>query len=79
MLLNENLNKLFTVLGRKFKFSAEDSDLEYLWWQCKISSISSDIKPPLEITILRYALIFSFFTFFSLSGVSGIKCPFFTS
>ena len=26
----ENLNKLFTVLGRKFKFSAQDSDLEYL-------------------------------------------------
>ena len=25
----ENLNKLFTVLGGKFKFSAQDSDLEY--------------------------------------------------
>ena len=24
----ENLNKLFTVLGGKFKFSAQDSDLE---------------------------------------------------
>ena len=25
----ENLNKLFTVLGAKFKFSAQDSDLDY--------------------------------------------------
>ena len=25
----ENLNKLFTALGGKFKFSAQDSDLEY--------------------------------------------------
>ena len=31
----ENLNKLFTVLGGKFKFSAQDSDLEYLFWQQK--------------------------------------------
>ena len=28
--LAENLNKLFTVLGGKFKFSAQDSNLEYL-------------------------------------------------
>ena len=27
-----NLNKLFTVLGGKFKFFAQDSDLEYLFW-----------------------------------------------
>ena len=32
----ENLNKLFTDLGGKFKFSAQDSDLEYLFWQQKI-------------------------------------------
>ena len=32
----ENLNKLFTVLGGKFKFSAQDNDLEYLFWQRKI-------------------------------------------
>ena len=43
----ENLNKLFTVLGGKFKFSAQDSDLEYLCWRCKNSPVSSDIKPPL--------------------------------
>ena len=27
----ENLNKLFTNLGEKFKFSAQDSDLEYFF------------------------------------------------
>ena len=26
---SSNLNKLFTVLGGKFKFSAQDRDLEY--------------------------------------------------
>ena len=31
----ENLNNLFTVLGGKFKFSAQDSDLEYLIGQHK--------------------------------------------
>ena len=45
----ENLNKLFTVLGRKFKFSAQNSDLEYLCWQWKNSPVSSDLKPPLGI------------------------------
>ena len=44
----ENLNKLFTDLGGKFKFSAQDSDLEYLFWQCKNPPVSSDLKPPLE-------------------------------
>ena len=33
--LAENLNKLFTDSGGKFKFSAQDSVLEYLLWQCK--------------------------------------------
>ena len=42
----ENLDKLFTDLGGKFKFSAQDSDLEYLFWQCKNPPVSSDIKPP---------------------------------
>ena len=44
----ENLNKLFTVLGEKLKFSLQDSDLEYLFWQWKNSPVSSDLKPPLE-------------------------------
>ena len=43
----ESLNKLFTVLGGKFKFFAQDSDLEYLCWRCKNSPVSSDLKPPL--------------------------------
>ena len=43
----ENLNKLFTVLGEKFKFSTQDSDLEYLFWRSKNSPVSSDLKPPL--------------------------------
>ena len=38
----ENLIKLFTFLGGKFKFSAQDSDLEYLCWQCKNSPVPSD-------------------------------------
>ena len=49
----ENLNKLFTVLGGKFKFSAQDSDLEYLCWRCKNSLVqSSDLKPPLPTALL---------------------------
>ena len=44
----ENLNKLLTDLGGKFKFSAQDSDLEYLFWQRKNSPVSSDLKPPLS-------------------------------
>ena len=43
----ENLNKLFTVLCGKFKFSAQDSDLEYLFWRSKNPPVSSDLKPPL--------------------------------
>ena len=43
----ENLNKLFTVLGGKFEFSAQDSDLEYLFWRSKKPPVSSDLKPPL--------------------------------
>ena len=49
------MNKLFTVLGGKFKFSAQDSDLEYLCWQCKNSPVSSDLKPPL-VEILLFSI-----------------------
>jgi hypothetical protein len=41
---------LFTVLGGKFKFSAQDSDLEYLFWRCKNPPVSSDLEPPLVKT-----------------------------
>ena len=44
------MNKLFTVLGGKFKFSAQDSDLEYLFLRSKNSLVSYDLKPPLEIS-----------------------------
>ena len=43
----ENLNKLFIVLGGKFKFSFQDSNLEYLSWRSKNLPVSSDLKPPL--------------------------------
>jgi hypothetical protein len=38
---------LFTGLGGKFKFSAQDSDLEYLFWRIKNPPVSSVLKPPL--------------------------------
>ena len=44
----ENLNKLFTDLGGKFNFFAQDSDLEYLFWRTKTPPVSSDLKPPLD-------------------------------
>ena len=34
---------MFTVLGGKFKFSPQDSDLEYLCWRYKNSPVSSDL------------------------------------
>ena len=43
----QNSKQLIQILGGKFKFSAQDSDLEYLFWQCKNSPVSSDLKPPL--------------------------------
>ena len=44
----ENLNKLFTVLGWKFKFSYKDSDVEYLFWRSKTPPVSSELRHPLE-------------------------------
>ena len=38
---------LFTDLGRKFNFFAQDSDLEYLFWRSKNPPLSLDLKPPL--------------------------------
>jgi hypothetical protein len=37
-----------------FKFSAQDSDLEYLFWQCKKPPVSSELKPPLESTKMLF-------------------------
>ena len=35
-----------------FKFSAQDSDLEYLFWRSKNSPVSSELKPPLATNYL---------------------------
>ena len=44
----ENVNKLFTVLGGKLKFSAQDSDLEYAsFWRSKNPPVSLDLMSPL--------------------------------
>ena len=43
----ENLNFPPKTINNLFKFSAQDSDMEYLCWQCKNSPVSSDLKPPL--------------------------------
>jgi hypothetical protein len=44
---------LFTDLGGKFKFSAQDSDLEYLFWRSKTPPVSSDLKPPLRKVVFH--------------------------
>ena len=43
----ENLNFPPKTVNNLFKFSAQDSDLEYLCWN---SPVSSDLKPPLVHT-----------------------------
>jgi hypothetical protein len=43
----ENLNFLPKSVNNLFKFSAQDSDLEYLFWRSKNPPVSSDLKPPL--------------------------------
>ena len=58
------MNKLFTVLGRKFKYSAQDSDLKYLIWRSKNPPVSSDLKPPLVKPVFySFIKIFSCFIF----------------
>ena len=44
--------KLFTILGGKFEFPAQDSDLAYLFWRSKNPLVSSDLKPHLMILFL---------------------------
>ena len=36
-----------------FKFSVQDSDLEYLFWRRKNSPVSSDLKPPLKVANIQ--------------------------
>ena len=45
-----NLNKLFTVIGEKFKFQVQDRDLEYSFWQCEKHIALSEKKPPWKLT-----------------------------
>ena len=48
-----NLNLLPKTVNNLFKFSAQDSDLEYLCWQWKNSPVPSDLKPPLtDISVM---------------------------
>ena len=41
------MNKLFTVMGGKFKFPVQDSDLEYLFWRFDRHIALSEKKLPL--------------------------------
>ena len=43
-----NLNKLFTVMGGKFKFQVQDSDLEYLFCRFDKHIALSEKKLPLD-------------------------------
>ena len=43
----KNLNKLFTVLGGEFKFSAQDRDLEYFFGEVNILPYLLTLKPTL--------------------------------
>ena len=50
--LAENFIKVFTAMGGKFKFSAQERDaqerdLEYFFWKSKNLSVSSEIIPSL--------------------------------
>ena len=43
----KNLNFPPKTVNNLFKFSAQDSDFEYLCWRGKNFLVSSDLKPPL--------------------------------
>ena len=49
--LGEKLNFPPKTVHNLFKFSVQDSDLEYLFWQRKNSSVPSDLKSPLPVTV----------------------------
>ena len=58
----KNLNFPPKTVNNLFKFSAQDSDLEYLFWRSKNSPVSSDLKPPLvaDEYIKRLSIVSSF-------------------
>ena len=47
----EHLNFPPKTVNNLLKFSAQDSDLEYLFWQRKNPPVSSDLKPPIKRNI----------------------------
>ena len=47
----ENSNFPPKTVNNLSKFSAQDSDFEYLCWRCKKSPVSSDLKPPIRISL----------------------------
>ena len=61
------MNKLFTVMGGKFKFQVQDSDLEYLSWQCEKHIALSEKKPPLVLYFVLLQLDFTVKMFYKSS------------
>ena len=45
----QNLKFPSKTVNNLFKFSAQDSDLEYLYWRSKKPTVSSGLKPPLVL------------------------------
>ena len=43
-------------MGGNFKFQVQDSDLEYLFWQCEKHITLSEKKPPLAYQTQKYRL-----------------------
>ena len=60
-----NLNELFTVMGGKFKFQIQDSNLEYLFWRFDKHIILSEKKLPLPATNLQ-DIQFLYFNIYNL-------------
>ena len=52
---------MFTVIGGKFKFQVQDSDLEYLFWQCEKHIALSEKKTPLVNHKIQEAIVLQFF------------------
>ena len=50
-------NKLFTVMGGKFKFSAQESDLAHFVGNGTKAKIPSEIKPPLGLMLCTYCVV----------------------
>ena len=51
------MKKLFSVLGVKFKFSAQENDLAPFVGNGTKAKISSEIKPPLGLMLCTYCVV----------------------